>query len=171
MEAAFTSRGWDLRTIDDVQVTTVASVFGVGHATLIDQMSYSLRYLPLSVAAALKKRALPLIKERIIGFRTTANLSIVDSHWPSIPIDLQLGDLVLFHTNGSRERPDFADSEIIRCLPQANVVGTLWEAWAPGVASVLLPNGVSTVLRVMKPGFVGRAKYRFLREDSNVDTA
>jgi hypothetical protein len=167
VEEALQLRGWATHTVDEFQAATIASVFGVGYTTLIDHMTHSLELLSIPVAEALKRRPLPQIKESIIGFRTNSYVCVVDSQWPSLPIDLNIGDHVLFLDNGSPVPPRFCNPDVLKQRAGVACAGTLWEAQSQGQTRAELPNGVSTVVRVKKRDFVGLAKWQYLAEEAD----
>src|SRR5690606_7419614 len=103
-------------------------VLGVGYSTLIGYMEHVLRLLSHADAECLRRRALPKIREEILGFRPPHDILVVDDLWLGRDADVELGDLVAL--------PAGVELNHDRCFALTTANGfSLASATAPGVAT------------------------------------
>ena len=158
VKRAFSARGLAATTATPEQIYQVASSFGVGYATIIGHLEYSLRYIKAPRANVLRKSQLPQIRERILGFATKSPLVIADRHHTLGPLDAEVGALVLLPLGAAT---DSGHIQPFKDTPN----GTVFRAMRPGLARVSLPSGPwGVVVRVSRKDYAGLAKYRHLEE-------
>ncbi len=78
---AFATRGITTATASPLDMYRVASLFGVGYATLVQHLTRTLSVLSGSRAAELLKTTPKKIREQILGASTAGALHLVDSKW------------------------------------------------------------------------------------------
>lgn len=160
VDAAFTRRGWSLKTPRPSEVYVVAQDFGVGYRTLIGHMERTLRCVPSTVASALRKAKLPQLRSDLAGFTIVQDLVVADDHWGARPIELEIGDVVVIpasagFTGGCGTR---------NTQPRAHILAT-----KPGRGSLALTDSHLVEIRVSRRGFTGLARYRYLEEPADAE--
>lgn len=156
VERAFAMRGWDPARPEPSQVYVVAGVLGVGYSTLIGYLEHVLRLLRRSDAERLRRRALPKIREEILGFRPPHDILVVDDLWLGRDADVELGDLVAL--------PAGVELNHDRCFSLTTANGfSLASATAPGVATASVGSW-SIACRVARRAYRGRNAYRHLED-------
>lgn len=161
---AFSLRSLSPNNSTALQILTLASLFGVGYATFINHLSFGLKIMSPNRAAELKKRRIHTVRAEAIGSaEATSNLIIVDSDWPVISIDTEVGDKVL--VDGAPELT--AGEGVIATVDGAG--RTILEATEPGRWPIKLPNDVETLFQASRSGFTGLARYLYLPEEGDCD--
>jgi len=156
VDSAFARRGWAVTDATPEMLFVVAQELGVGFATLIGHLEWTLRSLPQAAADALRKARLPNVRERLAGFEVEHDVVVVDRHWGRRTIDVEVADIVLL----PRGAEVVGTCASVVATPVQHVLAT-----APGVARV--PGGAGgpdLLLRVSPRAFTGLARYRHLEE-------
>ena len=149
---AFTQRGLSPSTVTRAQLFAVACHFGVGYAALVTHLVYALREMSKERLNEVGK-PLERIRREILGYPESSRLMIVDEHWCSPTLDIEVGTLLLL-PNGSVVLGDVVTAEY-------NLLGhCLFRGAKSGTTRAILPNGPTVTLRVSPYQFVGLAKYR-----------
>jgi hypothetical protein len=160
VESAFARRGWSASKPHPAAVFIVAQHLGVGYTTLVGYLEGTLRCIDEACAVALRRQSLSKLRAQVAGFPVDHDLLLVDEHWGSRAIDLDVGDTAVIPASA-----DFrGDCAIRHTEPIPHLVAT-----AAGTAVIRLANGRSpTSVRVSRRGFSGLAKYRHLQESPDV---
>lgn len=154
---AFVRRNWNASKCTPKQLYVVSSWLGVGYTTLAKHMSYSLDFLPQSNMNELCKMSPKMIRADILGQELKENLIIVDQNWTGRPIDIQVGDLVLF--NGQVQ---FEGKSIETCSISGQ---NIFKAIRPGLSRLYNDNGQwASFVRVSRKEYEGQCKYRHLED-------
>jgi len=101
------------------------------------------------------------IRQEVSGMSDPPRTLIVDSFWPDVPIDLEVGDLVVFSAGSP-----VGDCQILRELGSvAN--DSHWIAARAGESDIHIANRKHRV-RVARTNYCGLLKYRFLDDPDDV---
>lgn len=157
---ALRRRGWHIATLTAKQVFVLAQDFGVGYRNFVSHAERSLRILPPTEAASLRRQARSLghLRNAVAGFKVEHDVFVGDEHWGARPMDIETGDVVVVPNDAL-----FA-GQCARLLrkPKAHL-----EAVAPGEGWLRLRGRQKPILvRVGRRGFTGLACYRHL-DDSH----
>lgn len=151
---ALAGRGINAATASPIEIYRVASLFGVGYATLLQHLSRTLNLMPPSRAAELRKTSPKKIREQILGGATTGTLHLVDTHWSGRAVDVQVGDQLLLPTSTTVEGDKIT-------LHNRREDGDLYEAVQPGISRIEHPpSGMANYVRVARAEFEGRGMFR-----------
>jgi Zn-dependent peptidase ImmA (M78 family) len=154
----FAGRGWNIPNATPEQFYTVAGWLGVGYTTLITHMCSSLKVLPSGHAERLCKIPLRKIRESIIERGSEEQIVVVDRQWFGRPIDMQVGDLILF-----RHDIEFEG----RCIEplQSSQLRGVFRGVSPGIGRCYSSDGEwAEFVRVSRREYIGQCKYRHLEE-------
>jgi Zn-dependent peptidase ImmA (M78 family) len=159
VERAFAVRKWKIETCSPNDIYLISCWFGIGFETLISHMEYGIKVLSTTHARVLRKASVKEIKTNLIGMELDGNLIVVDKHWTSRAIDIQVGDIVILSKgvvlNGDNLKP-------------LNIFSKSYELFQgnkPGVGQFYDPNnGWSTFVRVSRKEFIGRSIFRHLED-------
>lgn len=151
----FASRGWDLFNADPIQLFAVAGELDVGYSTLLKHLRYGLKLVNNGWLAPRLKITPKAIRQEVTGEAGPSRIVIVDDHWSSVPIDLEVGDEVAIPLNLEVEGDDLIHD-----------VGShggysRWIGTRAGEAGVRVNNRRHRV-RIARVGYCGMLKYRFL---------
>lgn len=154
----FARRKWDISECTPEQLYVVAGWLGVGYTTLIGHMSRSLKAVPSERARQLAKIPLKRIRASIFGEEVEAHVVVVDQHWFGRPIDVQVGDLILF-----RHRIEFEGNCIEpMCSFQRE---RIYQAVCPGIGRCFGSGREwAEFVRVSRKEYVGQCRYRHLED-------
>lgn len=154
---AFSRRGWVPRHCTAEQVFVVAQDIGVGFTTLLDHMSQTLHLIDRAAADVIGRTPLAKLRAEIFRGPVAHDLFIVDQHWGTRPLDLEIGDVVTVPSGSTFQG---------RCL---EVDAGVLHARRAGIGELSVPGKAGCiVVRVSRREFVGRARYRHL-EDPDAD--
>ena len=154
---AFTKRGWDASRCTPEQLYIVSSWLGVGYTTLAKHMSYSLNLLSQNYMSELCKISPKIIKAEVLGKEIKGNLIIVDEYWTGRPIDIQVGDLILFTGQIQFEGKSIESYS----MPGKNT----FKAVCPGLSRLYSNNEQwASFVRVSRKEYVGQCRYRHLED-------
>lgn len=156
IESSFARRGWSIETPSPESVFVVAQNLGVGYATLLEMLERTLERLSAALAVKLRRIPLSRIRSGLAGFVVDRDLVVVDEHWGTRPVDIEIGDTVLL--------PDTAAFEGCCAILRPNPAPHL-QATAAGSGSIALGRDRRPIaIRVSRRGFTGLARYRHLEE-------
>jgi Zn-dependent peptidase ImmA (M78 family) len=155
---AFVSRGWDCTSAKPLQFFTIACSFGVGYATLIKHMTYTLKMISRLQASSLLKSSPKAIRTGILGQTSTAPLIIADLQWSLSILDAEVGSNLLL--------PSMAESTKDTITIQEELpLGRLFRANRPGIVRVYCPDSNWAIfVRISRFQFEGLSKYRHLED-------
>lgn len=154
---ALYKRGWEAEALIPVQVIALATLFGVGYTTFVDHLNFGLSLLSTDKAMELKKPPVRGIKSEIAGTcREYPNVHVVDLHWPLVPIDVEIGDSIVF-----LDAPGSWQCQISPGIQKGPNDASV-EAAEKGEWNICLPNGLSVAVRISRKDYCGRAIYRHL---------
>ncbi len=142
--------------LSPLQVYWLASYFGVGYATIVYHLTWSLNLISNSKMEEL----LQISPKDIKGdFDTAPNKEIVfaDTFWEHRPINLEVGDRLVLADDISVDQ-----SEQLMFLKSNNGY-SLWEVTAPGYSRAKKEDW-AVIIRVSRKNYVGLARYRFYKE-------
>lgn len=163
VDHAFVVRGLDPSTCQPEQMYSVASYFGVGYTTIISHMRYALGALTPSRSKVLLRSTPQSLCSSLLGRECREPLIYVDVHWMGRAIDVQESDLILLP-------PDAVIEGCAAVIVEQIPAGTVVNAVQPGISRARIPGKTwAAFIRVTRKSYVGRAKYRFAEEVSDVD--
>ena len=165
MRRAFSTRGLTQKTAEPIDIYTIASEFGVGYSTLLTHLSSSMRTMPHSRAALLKRTQPKTVRNNILGSNNGEALLILDRYCTADTVDTEVRTLVLLPHDTTVKGNSLV---VERDLP----IGRLYRALRPGIdkAQNLMWSmhiRVSPTTEDRTGGFVGLARFRHLEEDSS----
>jgi len=154
----FAKRGWSILECTPEQLYIVAGWLGVGYTTLIRHMSSSLKILPSKHAEGLAKVPLRKIRRGILKKESKDHLVVVDKEWLGRPIDIQVGDTVLFE-------PDVVFEG--NCIEPVrySTPKSVYKAVLPGIGRCFSKKGKwAEFVRVSRKEYVGLYQYKHLED-------
>ena len=154
------SRNWDAPKISSENVYTLATYFGVGYGALVNHMHFTLRLIDRTLFDRLSKSSPKDIRAKLCPNISSRHLLPVDQFWGNRPIDLEVGDLMLFPI-GSRVNNALLEVAGDGVALVRNV----------GVGHLHLPDGRAILMRVSASAFVGFAEYRFTEKNNVYGTS
>jgi hypothetical protein len=159
---AFTVRGLAPSSCTPTEMYAIAGWFGVGYATLIHHMQWTLNMLSSARANTLLKLRPKHIRSSLLGEEVAGDLFLVDAHWTGRTIDIQVGDRV-WVPKGSQ-----SEGRCIRLI-QAHQKGDLFVGETPGIGRLYHTGAKwSAYVRVSRRHYVGRCMYRHLEDPDDV---
>lgn len=159
VERALTRRGWTPTTLTADQAYVLAGQLGVGYATLLQHMRWSLGILPNQIADTLLKIPPKRIRCAWLGQETTANVLVVDQHWIGRPVDMQIGDYLVV-PRGTR-----IDLPHPKMLEEVTCDKSIFQANHAGIGRLIPPGDAPAIfVRLSRTAYVGLAKYRHLED-------
>jgi hypothetical protein len=157
----FAQRRWDSTHCNPEQVYVVATWLGVGYKTLVTHMAGSLGLLPWSRAEELGKVSAKQLRKAILGEETQASVIVVDDPWCGRPIDVQIGDIVVF-----RSHVRFEGTSVMYLGDSRK--GQLFRGAAPGITRCWNETTQwAQFIRVSRKDYVGQSRYRHLEEPTH----
>ncbi len=154
----FAKRGWSISECTPEQLYIVAGWLGVGYTTLIRHMCSSLNMIVPRHAEKLAKIPLRKVRKGILNHEVADHLVVVDLKWFGRPIDIQVGDLILFEHDVGFEGTCI---EPVRHL----TLGGLFKAISPGIGRCYSKEVEwAEFVRVSRKEYVGQCQYRHLEE-------
>jgi hypothetical protein len=160
VEASFARRGWSVKSPRPKELYVVAQDIGVGYTTLIGHMERTLRFVPSTVASALRRVKLPQLRSELAGFKIDQDLVVADDHWGKRSIELEIGDVMLTPASARF----IGECVAYKTQPRSHMV-----AMIPGRGSLALSTSRSIEVLVSRQGFTGLARYRCLEEPENAE--
>jgi len=161
----FSQRRWSINDFTPDQAFIVAGWLGVGYTTLINHISYSLRLIRSDIAKELCKTPLKRIKRNIFGRDIKENILLVDRYWIGRPIDIQIGDLIIFQENVILDEKMFNPMSVL--LEKREFRGL-----HPGIGRFYKDDGSwSAFVRVSRKEYTGQARFRHLEDPEHEPTS
>lgn len=156
-------RKWLINDLTAIEIYTLSSYFGVGYTTIIEHLRWTLKILNEKQYHELLK-----IQPRQIKYRyyTEAKneLFIVDFHWQTRAIDLEIGDSVCFPANIIFDNMDFFK------IIETNNKKVIASPIKTGYTRVLHnQQNWSVNIRISRKNYNGLAVYRFLEDGEEGD--
>ncbi len=145
------TRKWSPSKLTAVQAYALASYFGVSYAGFLGHMCYALRSLEQSAFEKLSEVEPKDLRKHLCPELSAPNLIVVDEHWLSRPIDLEVGDALMFPSGA------IDSAGLIECRSRNSGVAS-----AAGVSQLTnLSSGRTPLIRVAESGFRGYAQFRY----------
>ena len=165
LRGAFARRGWDQANPTPVQLFTIACQFGVGYATLLNHMSFTLREISAARRAELDRWTPQRIRRQLLDDDYDAML-VVDALNEAANFDVELGTAVLLP-------PGVAAGGSALAFVRQGDDFDLYETVKRGIATVTgltAPFAVRVMPKMSEnaAGYVGAAANRF-EEDPDED--
>jgi len=160
VRAAFATRGWSMSAPTPVQLFTIACELGVGYATLLNHLSYTLREINASTRAELKKWTPQRIRKQLFADEADEPIIILDIHSAAPTYDVEKNANVLLPAGAQ------VDGEALLFVRKLDEFD-LYRAARRGEAAVTGAAEPGRV-RVMPKMYEGPARRRFL-EDPDED--
>ena len=152
VQAAFRLRSCDPAAPDPTQVYRAACWLGVGYATLLNQILYSLNLLGRARYRQLSKVTPKRIKIKLAGFVPQGDVWPLDEFWANKRLHAQVGDLIL----GLKST---CSGSLLTRTHQGGFTAT-----EVGEAVVPLEAGGSVRVSVSRAAYIGFYDYRYLPE-------
>lgn len=165
LRGAFARRGWDRANPTPVQLFTIACQFGVGYATLLNHMSYTLREISSGRRAELDRWTPQKIRRHLLDEDFDAML-LVDTQNEAASFDVEIGTAILLP-------PGTVPAGVALMFLRSEGGFEVYEAAKRGIATVA-GLAASFEVRVMPKmtedaeGYIGAAANRF-EEDPDED--
>lgn len=154
----FSQRKWSINDFTPQQAFIVAGWLGVGYTTLINHICYSLRLISSNKAKELCKVPLKKIKRNLFGRDIKENVLLVDRYWVGRPIDIQVGDIVVFQEKVILDEKLF--NPMLVLSEKCEFVGL-----RPGIGCFYNNDGSwSAFVRVSRKEYTGQARFRHLED-------
>jgi Zn-dependent peptidase ImmA (M78 family) len=161
---AFLSRGWNPSQASALQIYTIASWLGVGYTTLVYQMTTNLGFVNRNQQKALLSIHPKGIKNDLLGFDSNSHLIIMDKHWDSNSIEIQVGDLILV------QEPCIKEGTTIEQVP-VDTERTLFKGVKPGISRITKDEArFGIFVKVSRRGYVGRNIFRHEVDSEHSDS-
>jgi len=156
----FDLRQWKPQTASPLQLFTIAGELGVGYATFARHLRYGLELASQNWLDENLRVRPKQIRESILGDGSGDRLLCVDNHWPQVPIDLEVGDLLAV------PRPVKATVSKGLQTVRENATWQFVRAALPGRTDISLDSETRSV-RIARRGYCGALRHRHL-EDPDV---
>lgn len=151
---ACAARGISVATASPIELYRIASLFGVGYATLLQHLSRTLNLLHPDRAVELRKLTPKKIREQILGVASSGTLHIVDAEWRGRAVDVQVSDLLILPRETAVEGEKIA-------LQHRRHDGDLYVAVRTGISRIEhSSSGMANYVRVARSDFEGRGMFR-----------
>lgn len=161
LREAFTRRSLDPNTASASDIYAVACNFGVGQATLVNHMAYSIDMITPVQRATLGRITPKMIRTELLGETVSEPLTVADQYWNSPTLDAEEGALLLLPTGV------VVDTSIL--MPERDLVkGRLFRTLKPGITRVVIPGtSWATYVRIARRQYIGLARYRHLEDSTD----
>ena len=157
-------RNFDPKKIEPIQLFRLASFFGVGYATLIEHMTWTLSLLNSHQRKELLK-TVPKAFKAIFGGDPGFELVIADEEWRNRAIDLEVGDMLALprgatvEGNSRLERQGVVDGQPVFKVRKRGYSRAYSES-----------NDWAANIRIAPKNYEGLARYRFLDDPQEDNT-
>ncbi len=161
LREAFTRRGLDPNMASASDIYAVACNFGVGQATLVNHMAYSIDMITPARRATLGRITPKMIRTELLGEPVSEPLTVADQYWNSPTLDAEEGALLLLPTGV------VVDTSIL--MPERELAkGRLFRTLKPGITRVVIPGtSWATYVRIARSQYIGLARYRHLEDSTD----
>ena len=153
-------RGLDPMKCKAEEMYAFSTVFGVSFGGLITHLEKSLGLIDMRRACELAKHHPKDLRESLFGRPCPQNLVVVDHHWDSKAIDVEVDDSVLLPPGVFLEG-NYAD------IQECGGTRSVLTARSPGICRVSDSTGWASFVRICRKNYVGRAPYRFDEESED----
>lgn len=144
-------------------IMSVAGWLGVGYASLINHMAYSLRLLSRKHAEALLRTSPKRARGQLIGREVDTDVFVANQTWVGRPVDVQVGDYVVLPPNTQLDGLHVTEMPDEQAPEGTSVV---CQAKRPGLGRLIhTESGWAAFIRVARRNYVGLAAYRHLEEE------
>lgn len=152
---AFQRRQWDAAHPSAQQTYLISGELGVGFATLLGHMCWSLNLIPPAEHEQLTKVAPKTLKLELTGDPAIRNVIVVDSFWRhGVPIDAECGETLILPTSVGSNCP------LLSLVSQHDGVSTYFASRSG--QKVIDINGKRVPIRVAREYYVGPYVNRYL---------
>jgi Zn-dependent peptidase ImmA (M78 family) len=148
-------RKWKPATLTALQVYTLASHFGVSYGALLNHLYYAFNMVRKDLFEALSRTSPKMIRSLFCPTVAATHLVVVDEFWRYRPVDLEVGDLLIFPQGTEFDR------QLLESAPCQSGSGLAACARFAGIGRLLHRDGSQLLLRVLPKEFEGFAEYRF----------
>jgi len=161
----FSQRKWSINDFTPEQAFVVAGWLGVGYTTLINHICYSFRLISSDKAKELCKVPLKKIKRNLIGQEVQENIFLVDRYWVGRPIDIQVGDLIIF------QEDVILDRKVVKSMSVSSKKRE-FQGLHPGIGRFYNnDDSWSAFVRVSRKEYTGQARFRHLEDPEHESTS
>lgn len=153
----FLVRGREPADADELTIYAVANELDVGYETLLKHLRWGLE---LVTTDWLKERGRTTPKQlrlAILGACKSRRLVVVSSHWPEVPLDLEVGDHIAVDAGTPLNVP------ILLSEVTSELAWRSFKATTAGTARLQVGT-TSLLIRVARAAYTGLLKYRYLDE-------
>lgn len=158
LKGAFNKRKIELAKITPLDCLAVASYFGVGYSTLINQLNFN-SYINDTHATTLLKNQPKNIKQNILGDKFSNTLFVVDENFKNTPIDVETNSLLLLPEDVMIE-----DGSYMNAVKTVSG-GIVYEVVKPGISRLHSEQrDWSAFVRIQKFEYAGLTKFRHLAD-------
>lgn len=159
LREAFVRRKLDPNQASAEELYAIACNFGVGQATLVNHLAYSIGMITHARRDVLGQITPKMIRTQLLGEVVTEQLTVADTHWNSATLDAEQGSLLLLPTGV------VVDTAML--MPERNLPGgRVFRAIKSGITRVAIPGASwATYVRIAPLRYVGLARYRHLEDD------
>lgn len=159
LREAFMRRKLDPNQASAEELYAIACNFGVGQATLVNHLAYSIGMITQARRDSLGQITPKMIRTQLLGEVVTEHLIVADTHWNSATLDAEQGSLLLLPTGV------VVDTAML--MPERNLPGgRVFRAIKSGITRVAIPGASwATYVRIAPLRYVGLARYRHLEDD------
>ncbi len=163
LREAFKIRNLEPNSASAIDMYFIACNFGVGQATLVNHLAYTIGMISLKKREQLGRITPKIIRGQILNKEYQEPLIIADSYWNSPTIDIEENTLLMLPKNV------VVDATIL--MPEMEVnLGRVFRPLKTGITRVTIPNiGWATYVRISRRQYTGLAKYRHLEDLSDDD--
>lgn len=153
----FQVRDWKPSCATPLQLFAIAGELDVGYVTLVKHLRYGLTLTDETWLHQRLRTTPKQLREEVLGQESGGRVLLADDHWPQVPLDLEVGDVVAV--------PQGIEAEASGPLSESRV-STGWRHYAalrPGRGRIRLGDAAHAV-RVARAGYCGFLKYRYLED-------
>lgn len=155
--ARFSCRGWTVDGASAVDLYRVATELDVGYGTLCKHIRYDLGLVDDAWLKNRAKFAPKALRAAIAPRSECRRLIILDQHWPSLPVDLEVGDCLAIPTPLRVELPSSL------CQEDEHDGQRILRAAETGETKAVV-DSQEVIVRIARAGYCGMLKYRYLEE-------
>lgn len=152
VQVAFRGRGFELASLEPVDVYRAACWLGVGYGTLLNQMFYSLGLLNPSDHKRLIRVSPKSIRAELAPNLANCDVWLVDGLWADKRLHVQIGDVILGLDSG-------LTTKLLTELGHRTYI-----AQAVGESTFPITAGGALTICVSQAAYVGFYEYRYLPE-------
>ncbi|MEJ5125002.1 ImmA/IrrE family metallo-endopeptidase [Comamonas sp. MYb21] len=161
LRQAFAKRNLNPNSATALDMYAIACNFGVGQATLVNHLAYSLNMISLVQRDRLGRITPKMIRTELLGEVVSTPVTIADQYWTSSTLDMEQDALLAL--------PPGVVVDASMLVPERDLAtGRLFRAAKCGITRVVIPGTQwATYVRVARRQYVGLARFRHLEETSD----